>query len=108
MLYERVAIGNRRDHRSSFFLKSSSIKPPYGTPAAKQVRQNVVAGGELGKAAAEREELGVRPRLDDASPIGNTIWSASRTVEPVRDRDRRSAFGQPLERLLHEPLSLRV
>src|SRR5207237_1286380 len=58
---------------------------------------------------AAAEELLVRPLLDEAAAVDDEdhVGGEDRR-EPVRDRDRRPALHQGLERVLDEPLARRV
>ena len=48
-------------------------------------------------------------RLDDAAVVEHDdLVGVADGREPVRDRDRRPSLGEPVERLLHEPLGLGV
>ena len=71
--------------------------------------KTVVPGRELGEAASAGEELLVRPDLDDVSAVeDDDLVGIANGREPVRDGDRRPTLGKALERLLDEPLGLRV
>src|SRR5207237_9973706 len=68
-----------------------------------------VARGERRVAAARQDQILVPPGLDDAAVIENDyLVGVADRREAVRDRDRRAALGQPVERLLHQPLGLGV
>ena len=68
-----------------------------------------VAGDERGVAAARGEQLLVRADLGDAAAVEHDdLVGVADGREPVGDRDRRPALGQPLERLLDGALGLRV
>src|SRR3990170_2924140 len=79
---EGAAVGNRRDHGSSFFVRSSSHKRPYGTPAAR-----IESGNTSSRAAsaAKRPPAAISSAYVPTSTMRprsrTTIWSASRTVE---------------------------
>src|SRR5206468_9574299 len=68
-----------------------------------------VARDERRIAAAGDDELVVRSDLDDAAVIeDDDLVGVAHGREAVRDRDRRASFGEPVERVLHEALRLRV
>ena len=51
----------------------------------------------------------MRADLDDAAAVEHDdLVGVAHGREPVRDRDRRPPLGEPLERLLHRALGLRV
>ena len=51
----------------------------------------------------------MRARLDDAPMVeDDDLIGIAYGREPVRDRNRRAPLGEPVERLLNEPLRLGV
>src|SRR2546428_11479433 len=72
-------------------------------------REFLVARDERGVAAAEVEQLLVRTALDEAAAVeDDDLVGVADGREAVRDRDRRPSLSQPVERVLHGPLGLRV
>src|SRR5262249_48690129 len=74
------------------------------------------SGDELGVARCKRrvasaaeDQVVVPAVLDDAAVVEHDdLVGVAHGREPVGDRDRRSALGETVERLLHEPLGLGV
>src|SRR5436190_9541801 len=92
-------------------------------PALDRRRQTGLAalsryrrGDELGVARCERrvpasrqDQILVPTGLDNAAVIEHDdLIGAAHGREPVRDRDRRPALGEPVQRLLDEPFGLGV
>src|SRR5438093_951961 len=90
--------------------KIRRIRRIYGESAlACQEGELGVARHEGGVAAAGEDQLLVPAGLDDAAAVEHDdLVRVADGREPVGDCDRRPAFGEPVERLLHEPLRLGV
>ena len=107
-----VARAGRRPVREPVRLAAARVRQHRA-----RVRRRGSGRGELGVARDERRRSGRRGRassscaadLDDAAVVeDDDLVGVAHGREPVRDRDRRPPLGEPVERLLDEPLGLGV